>query len=522
MRSQHDEPADAAGRGPALEVRGVRKAFAGVAVLRDVDLVVRPSSVCALAGHNGSGKSTLIKTLAGFYAPDRDVTGTSFGRSFALGDHTAASRVGLRFVHQDLGLVEDLSTVENLALGTGFPRRRSGTIRWGEARRRSRAAMAALGYDIDVSIPVGLLSAAERTGVAIARALEQWSGRPAVVVLDEPTAAMPSPEVDRLFDAIRRLRHEGLGIVYVTHHLDEILTIADDVTVLRNGEVVMSREASGLTHSDLVHAIVGRELELSMHTTQYAHTGSAGRTVLKIEDLRTTRIHGASLSVAAGEVVGFAGIAGSGRDDILPAIAGGIDRSGSVQIGEATVPPRRPRAAIRAGLGCVPADRQRAALLPGLTAATNLTVSGLQRYVRLGLLDHRAEIDDAREWFQQLEVSPSNPNAQVLTLSGGNQQKLILGRWLRRQPTILALDEPTQGVDVGACQAIYAALQRASEAGCAVLISSADSDELAALCHRVLVFARGCVVGELAGPQLTAAHIDAISLDANGREAMTI
>ena len=496
----------------ALKLRGVSKSFAGVTVLRDVDLAIRPSSVHALAGHNGSGKSTLIKTLAGFHAPDTDVTATSFGRPFALGDHGAAAKAGLRFVHQDLGLVDQLSTVDNLALGSGFPCRGVGTIRWREAARRATEAMSALGYDVDVAMPVGLLSASERTGVAIARALERWSGEPAVVVLDEPTAAMPTSEVHRLFDTVGRLRTQGLGILYVTHHLDEILTLANDVTVLRNGRVVMSRPAAGLAHDDLVTAIVGREL-VSIMQPHTATEQASHRAMIKVEDLHTPGVRGASFSVAAGEIVGIAGVTGSGRDDILPAIAGAINRDGTVRIGTTTIPAGRPAAALRAGLGFVPANRRRAGVLPAFDAGKNLTVSDLRRHARFGLLNHRAEREEARDWLTRLNVLPTDPRAPILTLSGGNQQKVMIGRWMRRRPMVFALDEPTQGVDIGARQTIYQSLRQAAEAGNAVLISSSDSDELAANCQRVIVFARGTIVAELSGPQLEAEHIDAASLD---------
>lgn len=516
MGHGRDVPRDVATPQSALHMRGVSKSFAGVQVLRDVDLTVRPGTVHALVGHNGSGKSTLIKTLAGFHPPDAAVTASSFGQQFQLGDHASAAKAGLRFVHQDLGLVEQLSTVDNLALDAGYPLRPGRTIRWREAARRSHAAMAALGYDIDVSLPVGLLSAAERTGVAIARALQRWSCKPAVVVLDEPTAAMPAPEVQRLFEAIGRLRRQGLGIVYVTHHLDEVLALADDVTVLRNGQVVMSREAGRLTHEDLVTAIVGRKLAKTLRTNPQRDADVAQGAALEVAGLTTAQLHGVSFSVNAGEIVGLAGIAGSGRDELLPAIAGAIGRDGSVRIGSSVVPPHRPRAAIRAGLGFVPANRRRAAVLPTFDAATNLTVSSVRRYVRFGLLNQRAEAEDARDWFRQLDVSPLNPAAPILTFSGGNQQKVMVGRWLRCEPAVLVLDEPTQGVDVGARTTIYLSLQRSAEAGKGVLISSSDGDELASICHRVIVLVRGRIVAELTGAKLQAEQIDALSLDIGG------
>jgi ribose transport system ATP-binding protein len=265
-----------------------------------------------------------------------------------------------------------------------------------------------------------------------------------------------------------------------------------------------------------VTAIVGRELAATLHTNPQAGLEASRRTVLEIQDLRTPNVHGISFSVNAGEIVGLAGIAGSGRDHWLPAIAGAIGRRGTVRIGATVVTPRRPRAAIRAGLGFVPTGRRRAAVLPTFDATTNLTVSNVRRYVRFGLLNQRAESEDARAWFQQLEVSPPNPRAPILTLSGGNQQKVMVGRWLRCHPTVLALDEPTQGVDIGARQTIYLSLQRAAEAGNGVLISSSDADELAAICHRVIVFVRGRIVAELTGAHLEAEHIDAVSLDDRG------
>jgi ribose transport system ATP-binding protein len=473
MTASDNVPKVSRGGAQALEVRGVTKSFAGVTVLRDVEVVIRPSSVHALVGHNGSGKSTFIKALAGFHAPDTPVTGTTFGRPFSLGDHAAAARAGLRFVHQDLGLVEQLSTAENLAFGPGFPRRAGGTIRWREVARRAVDAMSALGYDVDVTMPVGSLSASERTGVAIARSLERWSGEPAVVVLDEPTASMPDAEVRRLFATVERLREQGLGILYVSHHLDEILELADDVTVLRNGHVVMSRPMAGLSHDNLVTAIVGRELVSIMQSNATREPSPSRQAVLDVKDLATPRIRGSSFSIEAGEIVGVAGVTGSGRDDVLPAIA----------------------------------------------AAKNITVSGLRRHARFGLLNHRADAADAREWLSRLDVLPANPAAPILTLSGGNQQKVMIGRWLRRRPTIFALDEPTQGVDIGARQTIYQALRQAAEEGNGVLISSSDSDELAANCHRVIVFARGHIVAELTGAQLEAQHIDAVSLSARGEVA---
>lgn len=497
---------------PALELRVVRKSFAGVTVLHGVDLVVRPATIHALVGHNGSGKSTLIKALAGFHAPDEEVTASVFGTSFRLGDYASAAHAGVRFVHQDLGLVDQLSTVDNLGLGPGYPLRPWGTIRWREAAKRAANEMRSLGYAFDVTAPVGTLSAAERTAVAIARALESWSGQPSVIVLDEPTAAMPAPEAQRLHDTMLRLREQGLGIVLVSHHLDEVLKLSDDITVLRNGHVVATRSAEGLTHGELVSLIVGQDLAKASRAPAASILPGAAKTVFEVKDLSTDAVHGLSFTVCAGEIVGIAGITGSGRDQLLPALAGDTDRVGEVRLDGALLPPRKPRAAIRAGLGFVPADRRRAAVLPSFGAGANLTVSGMRQHVRLGLLNHRAEQDEQQQWFDALDVRPAKVRAPILTFSGGNQQKVIVGRWLRRRPRLLALDEPTQGVDIGARHTIYAAIHRAADAGAGVLVSSSDSEELVEICDRVLVLVDGRNVAELSRPTLAASDLDALSL----------
>lgn len=515
-----------AGPEAALSVEDVDKTFAGVTVLSGVSLHIERGSVHALAGHNGSGKSTLIKILAGFHGPDTAAVATSFGHEFDLGDHSSAASAGLRFVHQDLGLVDTLSTIDNLALDAGYPSR-GGLISWKRAARRSQDAVHNLGYDFDVRKPVGQLTAAERTGVAIARALQDWKGEPSVVVLDEPTAVMPADQTHRLFAAVRQLQRRGLGILYVTHHLDEILDLADHVTVLRAGNVVLSEPAQAMTHRELVVAITGREPQ-SGHLTKAASSEDERRrthrhqtqpdaerpsSVLRVDELSTNLVEAASFTVAPGEILGFAGLAGSGREDILPALAGASRRRGTVQVDGRTVRSHSPRAAIRAGVNLVPSDRSGSALLPTMSAGENLTVSGLRRYSRAGILLKRREVRDVQTAFQTLDVQPPRPEAPVLTLSGGNQQKVVLGRWLRCDPRVLALDEPTQGVDIGARHSIYQAVRAIAASDNAVVVSSVDSNELATLCDRVLVFVRGRLAAELTGDALNAHQIDHVALD---------
>lgn len=495
---------------PALEVAGVNKSFNGIQVLEDARLSVRAGTIHALVGHNGSGKSTLIKLLAGFHKPDRPITGKVFGELLHVGDHHDADRAGLRFVHQDLGLVDALDTVDNLALGPGYPRR-AGLISWPEAARRARSALEALEYDFDVTRAVGTLSASQRTGVAIARALQDWSGRRAVVVLDEPTAAMPAQDVGSLFRAVRALRDRGLGVVYVSHHLHEVLELADDVTVLREGRVVSSRPVAGLTHDALVQLIVGSTIERSTTPEQPAVVDD--RTpALSLKGFAAGTVSGLELDVRAGEIVGVVGVDGSGRDAILPAIAGLQPHRGEVRVAGRLVRSGRPRDAMRAGTGYVPADRLRNAVVPALDVTSNLTISGLAPYQRLGLVSRRAEAEDALIWLDRVGVVSEKSRVPILTLSGGNQQKVMVGRWLRRKPALLALDEPTQGVDVGARELIYRLLRDAASSGCGVLVGSSSTDEVLDLCHRVIVIAHGQAVANLSCSELTEERLNTLAL----------
>lgn len=498
----------------ALRVSGVGKSFNGTVVLQDVGLCVRAGSIHALVGHNGSGKSTLIKVLAGFHQPDEPVEGHVFDDPVRLGDHGDAERAGLRFVHQDLGLVDSLSAVDNLALGSGYPRT-GGLIRWSSAARRTREVLSSLGYEFDVHRPVGQLSASQRAGIAIARALQDWSGKRAVVVLDEPTAAMPAHEVEVLFRAIRTLRDHGLGVVYVSHHLGEILELADDVTVLRGGRVVESRPVDGLSHDDLVELIIGSAPASSATAplpADPARGGSADSPPLRVRGLACAEVEHLDLQVAPGEIVGVLGVDGSGRDAILGALAGFSPRSGSVEVAGVPVTPGRPSAAIRAGIGYVAADRLRTGVIPHLDVVHNLTISGLSGYRRFGLVSQRAESADAGSWLRRVGVLDAKARSPILTLSGGNQQKVMVGRWLRREPAVLMLDEPTQGVDVGARALIYDLLRQAAASGRGVLVASSSTEELVELCHRVVVMAHGRQTAVVDAEQLSEDHLNALSL----------
>lgn len=481
-----------------LHVETVSKTFPGQVALDGASLEVRPGRVHALVGQNGSGKSTLIKILAGYHVADKGGQATLLGAPIDLTSGTAASRIHV--MHQDLGLVDSLSAVENLALGRGFHTGAFGRVRWTAETARARASLAALDAHFDPRIPVGRLSASERALVALARALEGWDDDSGgLLILDEPTASMARPDVSRLFQAVRQVCQRGAGVVFVSHRLDEVFEIADDYTVLRDGRVVGTGQVADLTHDSLIELIVGRSLQ--EHVAGDEATG--GDVVLSVAGLWGTQLSGLDLKVHAGEIVGVAGLVGSGRDELpnllfsaTPRAAGTVTVCGRV-VGD------DPFSAVRASLGLVPAERKRYGSIGRQTIRENITLARLRPLFHKGRLSRSTERQDVAQWADRVELRPAEPERLFETLSGGNQQKAVIARWLRTEPAALVLDEPTQGVDVGSKSTIYGLLRTATADGLAVLVCSSEADELAALCDRVIVLAGGKAVAELRGAQLT-------------------
>ena len=490
---------------PALALTGLTKTFGGTPALTDVDFEVHRGEVHALLGQNGSGKSTLVKILAGFHKPDAG-DGAVYGEDLALGHPEAAKAAGIRFVHQDLGLVDTLNTVENLALGRGYHTRGKMWISWGAEAKHAEEAVKAIGYSFDIRKPVGELAASERVGVAVARALQDWNEDTSVLVLDEPTAAMAEPEVRRFYGMVERVRARGVAVVFISHRLEEVMQIANRVTVLRDGVAIGTHPIEELDDARLIHLIVGQALDVGESTR---HASAGEEHVLSVRGLCGAEIQDASLTVRAGEIVGIAGLTGSGRHDVAPLLFGALPRNG----GEVTVcgkalPSGRPDAAAGHGVALIPSERKRLAALAGLSALENLTLADVGHNASGGRLRRRKERADVREWMKRFDVRPLKPDAPMWTLSGGNQQKVILARWIKLAPKLLLLDEPTQGVDVGAKEQIYELVEEAAEAGLAVVTCSSDTDELERLCDRVLVFQRGRISTELTGDQVTKNAID--------------
>ena len=475
-----------------LDIRGVTKRFPGNTALDRVSLRVGRGEIVALLGHNGSGKSTLVKVLSGLYLHDEG--------EVVVGSPSAPA--ALHFIHQNLGLIPTLSVVENLDLG--IRPRAGGVLPFRSRRERDRVArlIAEFGGDFDVDAPVARLTPAQRTIVAIARAFDGWADGDHVLVLDEPTAALHGEEVDVLLAAVRAVAARGAGVIYVSHRLGEVVELADRVVVLRNGLVVAERTRGGFDRRALVELIAGAHVsdELERVAVQ------PGAVRLRLSGVTAPGLHGVDLEVRAGEVVGVSGLVGSGMEQLGGVVFGAITReSGEVVIDGVPLPAGDPAAAIRAGLGFVPADRRERGSIPTFSARENLTLPRLSDLRgRSGAVDGRRERAAAAKWMDRVNVLPAGFAEQRFDLfSGGNQQKIVLAKWLRLAPAVLLLDEPTQGVDAGAQSEIYDLLVAFARAGAAVVVASSDSKELATVADRVVVLREGHVSAQFEGDAVT-------------------
>ncbi|WP_435808146.1 sugar ABC transporter ATP-binding protein [Streptomyces antibioticus] len=496
MSKRHEDP-DPPTAHSVLSVRGLGKRFGGTVALDGVDLDVRAGGVLALLGPNGAGKSTLIKVLAGVHRAD---TGEVTVDGHPLGSH-AATRA-MAFIHQDLGLVEWMTVAENIALGAGYPRR-AGLISWRRTRERCADALRTVAAGLDPDTPIARLAPAERAQVAIARAL---AADAKLLVLDEPTARLPAADCARLFDVLHTLRDRGHALLYVSHRLDEVYRVADTFAVLRDGRLVGHGPLAGHSPARLVHDIVGEEQPTTVPP------GTAGRTgpvVLALDAAHAPGVGPVSLELRAGEALGLVGLTGAGHAALGRALAGARPPlDGGVLLDGSPYRPRTVAEAVARGVGLVPADRLREGCLASLTVRENLlavprTADGsAPHWIR-----PRRERAEAARLIARFAVRPDDGEAVLATLSGGNQQKVMIGRRLRVGPRLLVLEEPTAGVDVGAKAALHRLLDEALAQGLAVLLVSTDAEEVASVCRRALVLVRGSVTAELSGPALTAAAL---------------
>jgi ribose transport system ATP-binding protein len=488
----------------ALLVSHLSKTFEGQKALNDVGITVQPGEVRALLGQNGCGKSTLIKVLAGYHHPDLGADVLIAGEPLTFGSPRSAFDLGCRFVHQDLGLLPSLTVADNLAFTGGFPMR-VGTIRAREARRRAEQDLERAGVHADPASAVRELSPATQTGIVVARALKNVEGHPArLLVLDEPTAALTGDDVATLLDVVRRVAASGVGVLYVSHQLDEVFKIADSVTVLRDGNDVPAPPVAELDHRRLVSLLVGDKLRELESATGDQLVGR-GAPILQVKGLASGVISDVSFAARSGEILGVAGVDGSGRELLLSAIFGGARRtSGQVTHDGAALPSHRPDVAVKSGVAYLPADRRAHGGFAGLSAAENIAISDLRPFWTGYRIRRSAQRAVSREWFERLQIRPRDAATRdLVTFSGGNQQKVLLAKWLRCKPDTLLLEEPTHGVDVAAKVELHKAIIAAADSGTCVVVSSSDTDELVTLCHRVLVLRRGRVACELSGSDLT-------------------
>lgn len=480
---------------PVLALTKLSKRFGGTQAVSQVSFNVQAGEIVALLGENGAGKSTLIKMLAGVHAPD---TG-SFSYKSRIFDPRQPQE-GIAFIHQDLGLIDWMTVAENICLMQNCYPRRFGMIDWRAAREMAQTALAAVTDSIDPDTRVQDLSRTEKSLVAIARALAR---KAEVLVLDEPTASLPQSDVEMLHGVLRRLRSKGVAMIYVSHRLDEVFAIADRVVVLRDGYLVGDEAIGNLTHDSLIHLIIGRDLDKMF---AQAKPPSNTPVALTLDALCTGSVGPVSLQLHKGEVLGLVGLRGAGQDAVGRALFGKAQvLSGRAILGDGRIlDAGQPADAIRQGIGLVAGDRNAESVARGMAIHENLFLNpaligrGLFR-----LQGQRHEIDAAQRIGSRFDIRPNDPHAVIETLSGGNQQKVVMARWFDVGLDVLILEDPTAGVDVGSKAEIYALLAQALQQGLAVLLISTDFEEVAALSHRACVFHDGKIVAELPAQALS-------------------
>ena len=477
-------------------MRGVSKRFGGTHALTDARIDVGAGEIVALLGENGAGKSTLIKILAGIHSPDAGTV------SYRGRDATDGVRsLPIVFIHQDLGLIEWMTVAENISLMLGFPRR-FGLIDWDAARIRAGRALDVVGADIDPEVRVGELSRTEKSLVAIARAL---AADAEILVLDEPTASLPANEVARLFAALRRLRARGVGMIYVSHRLDEVFEIADRMVILRDGRVVGERTVAETSPEEVILLIVGREPS-QVFKRPARHEGLPR---LVFEQVTIEDTGPLDCRIRSGEVVGFVGLRGAGQERIGRTLFGLAPATGGrILLDGRAITPSSPRQAMDLGINLVCADRMAESVVSGLSVRENLFLNPVAAgRTLMSYLGPERESRLAYELGERVALRPNDPSMPIDWLSGGNQQKVVVGRWLHLHGTIYVFEDPTAGVDVGAKAEIYRLFDVVLKAGATILIMSTDFEEIANICHRALVFDRGRVVAELAGDGLNAENL---------------
>ena len=482
----------AAGAAPKLGCRNLTKRFGGTLAADNVSFDVLPGEILALLGQNGAGKSTVIKMLAGVYAPD---SGGMFVDGAAFDPHTGKQSIA--FIHQDLGLIEWMTVAENIALAQGYVRR-FGLIDWNAVEARAKQSLAMIAHDIDPRQRVANLTRTEKSLVAIARAI---GVNASVIVLDEPTASLPQAEVGLLFDVLRGLKARGVSMIYVSHRLDEVFAISDSMVVLRDGAVIDQRATKDATPEGLIAAIIGRRPD-SIFVRPPAPTT---KPLMTLKGFTVGDVGPVDFTVHRGEIIALTGLRGAGQEAVGRGLIG-ADRvdDGAAHINARLHAHHSPESAIAGGLGFVAADRVAESVAHGLTVRENMFINPGASLRGLFTLRHPAnEAGECASLGRKVGLHPNDPEAPIETLSGGNQQKVVMARWMRIGPDVLVLEDPTAGVDVGARGDIYRLLGQALAKGQGIILVSTDFEEVAAICHRALVFRNGSIVAEVAAAEMS-------------------
>ena len=492
---------------PVLELRNIAKTFVGQVALDTVDLTLSVGEIRGLAGHNGSGKSTLIKIMAGFHKPDPGSSGRIEGAKLEFGSVSNMRNLGLRFVHQELDLIDELSILDNFLLASTISRPWSISMR--KERRRIEALLESFGIKLDVRQTTGNLRGSQKVGVAIAKAVAGYSeGRVRVLVLDEVDAFLPAEEKVELFQLIRTIAARGIGVLYVSHNLSDVLELADEITVLRGGRTIWSGASKDLSYEELTNFVIGTTHGEGGDNTEVSAPDGTQEVVLEVNSVTGWLLTNFNLSLRRGEIVGFTGLSGAGWEEISTIVAGAQKPiSGSLRLTGSVAAAWSPRRASQAGVALIPGDRRRKGVIAKMSVRENVTLPSVARGNGFRRIIIRNERHSVKSWMERFGVIPLLPESPIETFSGGNQQKILLARALRNNPTILVLDDPFQGVDVGAVRAISQQLLAAVKKGVAIVVTSGDPDDLVGLCHRIVVIRDGHAVAQLEGSEATVARI---------------
>lgn len=502
---------------PVVKVVGLQKSFGGVRALKGVDLEISPGEVHGLLGANGAGKSTLIKVLAGLETPDEGTIEVG-GAPTHIENPQRASALGLNFIHQELNLVPHFTAIQNMTLGLSKPTR-LGLVDWRRLRAEVIGVTQRLGITFPLDTPISELSVAEQWLLSIGRALVRQAR---LIAMDEPTASLSAVESERLFAVIRDLAQGGIAVLYVSHRLDEVMDLCDTMTVFKDGERVLYKRRRDMTKAALVRAIVGTDLE-SQAGPKMAVPSDTGRVVLELRGVsRSPKVRNVTLSVRSGEVLGLAGLVGAGRTELARLIFGADAlEEGEIDLEGWPYRPRSPYEAVERGVVLVPEERRSEGLILDNSVAFNLNLPHLRptRLVQgLPLVGVRKGNRRAQGIIDRLGIKTNSPATPVRQLSGGNQQKVVIGKWLTRDPKVLILDEPSRGVDVGARSEIHSVIRSLATGGSAVIVISSDDEELPGLCDRVVVMVEGQIAGELRGESIRKEAILQLSYGRGSRE----